>query len=165
MTNFKHPALKELTDQQVRFAPPARRLEQLRRAERLLAEIDPDKQYPYQFVCFRITDYRPDAYPDLLIPGYGVGCTTWACSSPSWPVRCRPCRSRQVAEPVLTLEEISKKLNVTHQDDQPLAQARPDRPAGPVQRPAPGGLPAVAGRPVPGRQPGARREAAAVSRS
>jgi len=33
--NFKHQALKELTDQQVRFAPPQRRLEQLARAEQL----------------------------------------------------------------------------------------------------------------------------------
>src|SRR5690348_13803407 len=61
VTSFKHPALKQLTDQQVRFAPPARRLEQLARAEKLLAEIEPAKQYPYQFVCFRITDYRPDS--------------------------------------------------------------------------------------------------------
>ena len=69
MSNFNHPALKELTDQQVRFAPPARRMEQLRRAEQLIAEIQPGKQYPYQFVCFRITDFRPDSYPDLLIGG------------------------------------------------------------------------------------------------
>ncbi|MCI0441115.1 MAG: hypothetical protein L0177_18585, partial [Chloroflexi bacterium] len=67
MSRFNHPALEQLTDQQVRFVPPARRMEQLARAERLLAETDPGKQYPYQFVCFRITDYRPDAYPDLLI--------------------------------------------------------------------------------------------------
>src|SRR5690349_11077820 len=65
---FEIEALKQLTDQQVRFAPPARRLEQLARAERLLAEIDLGKNYPYQFVCFRITDFRPDTYPDLLIP-------------------------------------------------------------------------------------------------
>src|SRR5437764_1185734 len=69
MSNFKHPAMKQLTDQQVRFAPPARRMEQLTRAERLLADTDPLKQYPYQYVCYRITDYRPDAYPDLLIEG------------------------------------------------------------------------------------------------
>ena len=63
---YNNPALKQLADQQVRFAPPARRLEQLARAERLLAEIDPARQYPYAFVCFRITDFRPDSYPDLL---------------------------------------------------------------------------------------------------
>ena len=62
MKTFKHQALKELADQQVRFAPPERRLEQLSRTEQLLNEIDPDKTYPYQFVCFRVTDFRPDAY-------------------------------------------------------------------------------------------------------
>src|SRR5262245_56650159 len=36
---FIHPALQELTDQQVRFVPPTRRLEQLARAERLMAEL------------------------------------------------------------------------------------------------------------------------------
>ena len=52
-----------------RFAPPARRLEQLSKAEKLLAEVDTARQYPYQFVCFRITDYRPTAYPDLIVGG------------------------------------------------------------------------------------------------
>jgi RNA polymerase sigma factor (sigma-70 family) len=112
VTTFKHPALKQLTDQQVRFVPPARRMDQLARAEQLLAEIDPEKQYPYQFVCFRITDYRPDAYPDLLIAGEDLGhdlgllISELADSLPAVPVE-------QVAEPVMTLEEISKKLNVT----------------------------------------------------
>jgi len=69
VTAFKQPALKQLTDQQVRFAPPARRLEQLARAQRLLGEIEPGRAYPYQFVCFRITEFRPESYPDLLIPG------------------------------------------------------------------------------------------------
>ena len=69
MSAFEIEALKQLTDQQVRFAPPARRLEQLARAERLLAEIDLGKNYPYQFVCFRITEYRPETYAGLVIPG------------------------------------------------------------------------------------------------
>src|SRR5688500_1872555 len=109
---FKIEALKQLTDQQVRFAPPARRLEQLGRAERLLAEVCPDKNYPYQFVCFRVTEYRPDAHPDLLIPGaelrhdLGLLIADLAQSLPAMPVE-------SMAEPVMTLEEISKKLNVT----------------------------------------------------
>ena len=69
MSTYKHPALKQLADQQVRFVPPPRRLEQMRQAERLLAEIADSKQYPYQYVCFRITDYRPEAYPDMVIGG------------------------------------------------------------------------------------------------
>ena len=69
LEQLQAPALKELAEQQVRFAPPAKRLEQLARAEKLLAEIDPARQYPYQFVCFRVTEFRSDAYPDLLIRG------------------------------------------------------------------------------------------------
>src|SRR5476649_2608867 len=86
MKDYKHEALKELADQQVRFAPPPRRLEQLKRAEQLLTEIDPDRAYPYQFLCYRITEM--------------------ANSLPAIPVE-------EVAEPVLTIEQISKKLNVT----------------------------------------------------
>ncbi|NBO93319.1 MAG: sigma-70 family RNA polymerase sigma factor [Planctomycetia bacterium] len=61
--------MKQLTDQQTRFAPLPRRQEQMLRARNLLNEIEPGRSYPYQFVCFRVTDYRPDSYPDLLLPG------------------------------------------------------------------------------------------------
>ncbi len=82
------------------------------RAERLLAELDPAKAYPYQYVVFRLTEYRPDAYPELLIPGqdliHDLGCmiAELARSMPAVPLE-------SVAEHVLTLEQISKKLNVT----------------------------------------------------
>src|ERR1700724_669417 len=112
VSNFKHPALKQLTDQQVRFAPPPRRLEQLARAERLLAELEPAKQYPYQFICYRITDYRPDAYPNLLIDGRDLEhdlCLFIAELSRHTPA----VRVESVDEPVLTLEQISKQLNVS----------------------------------------------------
>ena len=69
MTEFKQPALKELADQQVRFAPVVRRTEQLAKAEKLLSEIVPDRVYPYQFVCFRVTEFRSAAHPDLTFPG------------------------------------------------------------------------------------------------
>ena len=69
MSDFKNPAMKQLTDQQVRFAPPARRLNQLARAEKLLTEIEHERQYPYQYVCYRITEFRPESYPDLRIGG------------------------------------------------------------------------------------------------
>jgi RNA polymerase sigma factor (sigma-70 family) len=112
MSTYKHPALKQLADQQVRFVPPPRRLEQLKRAERLLAEVSSDKQYPYQYVCFRVTDYRPDAYPDLLIGGedlqndLGLMIAELAGSLPAVPVD-------EMSEPVWTLEQMSEHLNVT----------------------------------------------------
>jgi RNA polymerase sigma factor (sigma-70 family) len=112
VSSFKNPAMKQLTDQQVRFAPPARRSDQLGRAERLLDEIEPSRLYPYQFICFRITDYRPDSYPDLLIRGEDLKHDLYlfmdelARSMPAVPVEEAP-------EPILTLEQISKQLNVS----------------------------------------------------
>ncbi len=112
MIAYKQSALMELANQQVRFAPPSRRLDQLAKAEQLLTDIDASKEYPYQFVCYKITDYRPDAYPDLVISGQdlihdlGLFIAELARAMPAM-------RKEEVAEPVLTLEEFSRKLNVT----------------------------------------------------
>jgi RNA polymerase sigma factor (sigma-70 family) len=112
VTEFTHEALRELTDQQVRFAPPARRQEQVARAEKLLAEIDPHRVYPYQFVCYRVTDYRSDAHPDLLIPGadlkhdLALFVKRVERSLPPLPIEL-------AAEPMLTLDEVSRQFNVS----------------------------------------------------
>jgi RNA polymerase sigma factor (sigma-70 family) len=112
MKKFKVDALHELTDQQVRFAPPLRRLEQLARAEKLLNEIDAQREYPYQYVCFRITEFRPESYPTLVIPGgdlrhdLGLFISELARSMPAL-------KPEDVNEPVFTMEEFSRKLNVT----------------------------------------------------
>jgi len=112
VSKYIHQALKELAHQQVRFAPPARRLEQMANAERLLTDIDPLKDYPYQYICFRVTDFRPEAYPDLVVRGedliqdLGSLIAELARSLPAVPVE-------SVSEPVLTLEQMSRKLNVT----------------------------------------------------
>lgn len=68
-TGYQSAILKELRDQQVRFAPREKKVEQVNRAERLLDEIDPSKTYTYEYLCFRITDYRPDATPSRTMPG------------------------------------------------------------------------------------------------
>jgi RNA polymerase primary sigma factor len=112
MNAFKYPALEELTGQQVRFAPPAKRREQLKNAERLLLEIEPTKQYPYQFVCFRLTDFRSNAFPDLLIRGdelkhdLALFVIRVERSLPAVP-------REQVGEEMLTLEEICARFNVS----------------------------------------------------
>ena len=112
MSDFKNPALKQLTDQQVRFAPPARRLDQLARAEHLLAEIDKSREYPYQYVCYRITDFRPASYPDLKISGTDLEHDLYSMiealsrSTPAVP-------EESVEEPVMTMGEISKRFNVS----------------------------------------------------
>jgi RNA polymerase sigma factor (sigma-70 family) len=112
MSQFKTAAIRELTDQQVRFAPPARRLAQLTNAEKLLAEIDEERQYPYQYVCFRVTDYRPESYPELLIKGADLEhdlllmIEALGRRAPAIPVE-------EVAEPVLTLDQVSERFNVS----------------------------------------------------
>ena len=112
MNTFHYPAMRELTDQQVRFAPAVRRQEQLTRAEKLLAEIDAAKIYPYQFVCFRITDFRSDAHPDLRMAGANLAgdlalfVKKVERSLPPLPIEL-------AAEPMLTLEEVSKQFNVS----------------------------------------------------
>jgi len=109
VTAFKHPALKQLTDQQVRFAPPARRLEQLARARKLLGEIEAGRSYPYQFVCFRVTDYRPEMYPDLLISGADLAhdlALMIEALGGTVP-------AAEPAEELVTLEELARQLNVS----------------------------------------------------
>jgi len=111
---YRVPALLQLADQLVRFTAPATRHEQMERAERLFAEIDPTRAYPYQFVCFRITEFRPEAHPDLVIPGADLKHDLWllidelAKSLPRSEALVQ-----EFAEPILTLEEISKQFNVS----------------------------------------------------
>src|SRR5581483_3984085 len=82
---------------------------QLARAEKVLAEVEPGRQYPYQYVCFRVTGFRSDAYPDLLIAGdvlrHDLGLVIETMGG-AVPVESIP-------EPVLTLEQISQRLNVS----------------------------------------------------
>lgn len=68
-TGYMNPAIRELRDQQVRFAPRDKKMEQVDQAEKLLAELDHKRTYTYEYVCYRITNYRPTAYPDLQLSG------------------------------------------------------------------------------------------------
>jgi hypothetical protein len=112
VSEFKQPSLRELTEQQTRYAPPARRQEQVARAEKLLGEIEPGKAYPYQYVCYRLTEYRSTAHPDLLIPGsdlrhdLALFARRLDRSVPAVPIE-------QSVEPMLTLDEVSRQFNVS----------------------------------------------------
>jgi RNA polymerase primary sigma factor len=55
-TDYLDPAIRQLRDQQARFAPREKKIEQVNRAERLLMEIQPEKTYTYEYLCFRITE-------------------------------------------------------------------------------------------------------------
>jgi RNA polymerase sigma factor (sigma-70 family) len=116
VSEFKSLALKELTEQQARFAPPVRRQAQIANAQKLLGEIESGKTYPFSYVSFRITDYRPDyrpgTRPDPLLTGDDLRhdlaqfIRRVERSVPAVP-------AEQSIEPMLTLEEVSKRFNVS----------------------------------------------------
>ncbi|MHC4633072.1 MAG: helix-turn-helix transcriptional regulator, partial [Planctomycetota bacterium] len=53
---------------QLRFTPIKKRRKQLDAAEKLFAIIDKDKEYPFEFVCFRITGFhlKSEAEAELI---------------------------------------------------------------------------------------------------
>ena len=61
--------MRELRDQQVRFAPREKKLDQVVAAEKLLAEIEPDRIYTYEYLCYRITRFRPEAHREVKFVG------------------------------------------------------------------------------------------------
>ena len=112
MSDFRVQALEHLTDQQVRFAPPGVRREQLERARALLAQIKPERQYPYEFVGYRITDYRTTSHPNLLIAGADLRHDLdLFLEKLSRSLQATP--FEMPAEPMLSLNQVSKKLRVS----------------------------------------------------
>ena len=93
---------------------------QVASALKLLAEIESGKTYPYQYVCFRVTDYRSEAHPDLLIRGDDLRhdlelfARRVERSLPALPIE-------QTVEPMLTLDEVSKRVQRLDEDNFPLA--------------------------------------------
>lgn len=68
-TDYLNPAIRQLRDQQVRFAPREKKIEQVNSAEKLLAELEPERVYTYEYLCYRVTHFRPEAYPNLKLSG------------------------------------------------------------------------------------------------
>ncbi len=58
--DYRDAKVKELRDQLTRFAPKAKKVEQSSLAEKLYGEIEPDRPYAFDYICFRITNYRPE---------------------------------------------------------------------------------------------------------
>ena len=69
MRKIKNQNLYQLLVQ-FKFTPEKKRLKQLDAAEKLFTIIDRDKEYPFEFVCFRITGFHPTGPgADELIKG------------------------------------------------------------------------------------------------
>ena len=108
---YRHPAIRGLKEQLAKFAPRERRLEQIDRAERLLAEIDEARPYPWEYLVFRVTGYRPDNTPALILDGADVRHDLRLfVEDLSETVSQKP---EQAGEPVLTVEAVGKRFNVS----------------------------------------------------
>ena len=110
-SEYRSQILKQLRDQQVRYAPREKKLEQVANAEDLLHEIDVEKTYPYELLCFRVTGYRPESTPHLTIAGEDL----------SHDLRlfiedvsdAADIRVEEVGQPVYTVDDLSKMFNVS----------------------------------------------------
>ncbi|NLX57353.1 MAG: sigma-70 family RNA polymerase sigma factor [Planctomycetaceae bacterium] len=110
-SDYYIPAMRELRDQQVRFAPRDKKLEQLDRAEKLISEIDVARTYSYAYLCFRITTFRPEASPDVTMSGsealHDLLLFVEDLSDAANVL------VEEVSEPVYTVEQLSKGFNVS----------------------------------------------------
>jgi RNA polymerase primary sigma factor/RNA polymerase sigma factor len=110
-TTYLNSVLKQLCDQQVRFAPREKKLEQANRAEHLLAELDKSRDYSYEYLCYRITDYRPDASPKVTMSGHDAIHDLRLFVEDVWDAA--NVHVEDVGEPVHTVDELSKMFNVS----------------------------------------------------
>lgn len=108
---YQTPELRQLRDQQMRFAPRAKKLQQVEASERLIAEIDGEKAYPYEYVCFRITGYRPEETVSTQIKGedllHDLRLFVEDLSDSA------DMAAENIGEQVLTVEELAKQFNVS----------------------------------------------------
>ena len=103
--------IRGLRDQQVRFAPREKKAEQVDRAERLLREIDPDKTYSYEFVCYRVTGYRPETNPIIAVSGVDLIQDLHLFIEDVSDAANLP--ADDAGQPVHTVDELSKMFNVS----------------------------------------------------
>jgi len=110
-SGYLNPALRELRDQQARFAPREKKLEQADLAERLLTELEADRVYPYEYVCYRITRFRPEAYPDLKVTGREASHDLRLLVEDLSDAANVP--AHDAGETVLTVDDLSRRFNVS----------------------------------------------------
>jgi RNA polymerase primary sigma factor/RNA polymerase sigma factor len=110
-SDYHSPIIRQLRDQQVRFAPRDKKIEQVNRAERLLAELDAKRTYTYEYLCFRITDYRPESFPNLKLSGKEAGHDLRLFVEDLSDAADVPATG--AGERVLTVEELSRLFKVS----------------------------------------------------
>ncbi len=106
---YRHPALKQLKEQQARFAPRSGGWSRSSGPSSFSAR-SRRRSYPYEYLCFRITGFRPE----VARPG------ARRRRRPARPAAVRGgplgdgrSEGRAGAEPVLTVDAVSRRFNVS----------------------------------------------------
>lgn len=109
--DYRDAKIKELRDQLTRFAPKAKKIEQAGYAEKVYAEVQPDRSYAFDYLCYRITNYRPEVASRHSIASADLKHDLRLLIedlSDSADVSVD-----EVQEPVHTVEELSKMFSVS----------------------------------------------------
>lgn len=109
--DYLNSTLRELRDQQVRYAPRDKKLDQANRAERLLSELDPGRTYTYEYLCYRITDFRPESHLNVKMSGDAAQHDLRLFVEDVSDAANLPADA--AGEPVLTVEDLSKQFRVS----------------------------------------------------
>jgi RNA polymerase primary sigma factor len=110
-TEYRIDALRELRDQQVRFVPREKKVEQVLAAEKLLTEIVPDRIYTYEYVCYRVTRFRPQAHQDVTFDGRDA--THDLLLLVQDLSDAANVAAESVGERVITIDDLAKQFNVS----------------------------------------------------
>ncbi len=97
---------------ETRFAPAKKQLAQLDAAENLYHQITPDTDYPFEFICFQITGYRPKEFP----PDWTISFDQLKKDLPAFIARksaALKLKADQQNQPVYTIQALAEKLNVS----------------------------------------------------
>lgn len=98
---------------QLRFVPPQTLLDQTYLAERLIRLINPNRKYPYDFICYKLTDYKPKelAGIDQMLEGGKVQAdlARFISDVTSQAV----VRFDQLTRPAITVDELADKADVS----------------------------------------------------
>jgi len=111
MPAYRCQPLEELA-RQLAFSPPDRRRTQIDRAEQLYWEIEPERNYPLEFLIYRITGYRAeDALEPATLVGAAVRADLLTLVEQLSETLADPVD--RYAPPPLDLEQVRRRLRVT----------------------------------------------------
>lgn len=110
MAKFHHTEIADLA-KQLTYLPVKVRMEQINRAERLICIVEAAKAYPYEFICYQITGYRPRGDVGVTLPGKTVRSDLIRLvEEASGSLRISP---EEVGEEVLSIGDASKHFDVS----------------------------------------------------